>query len=66
MQEEIVRSENEVKETTTAQNQVMMQNLMVLKDVIEDLTGQVETSYLEIDKLALAEQRMQENIDEMQ
>lgn len=66
MQEEIVRSENEVKETTTAQNQVMMQNLMVLKDVIEDLTGQVETSYLEIDKLALAEQRMQENIDEIQ
>lgn len=61
-----MRSENEVKETTTAQNQVMMQNLMVLKDVIEDLTGQVETSYLEIDKLALAEQRMQENIDEMQ
>ena len=61
-----MRSENEVKETTTAQNQVMMQNLMVLKDVIEDLTGQVETSYLEIDKLALAEQRMQENIDEIQ
>lgn len=44
----------------------MMQNLQVLKDVILDLTSQVEASYQELDKHALNDQRMQEQIDEMQ
>ena len=37
-----------------------------MREVIMEVGGDVEGSFTEIDKLKLSEQRMQQNIDEMQ
>ena len=44
----------------------MMDNMQLIKDVIEDLGNEVDVSYTEIDKLRLGEQRIKSNVDEMQ
>jgi len=64
--DEIKQSEQDVKQGMTAQNEIMMQNLQVLRDVIIDLSTEFDASYTEIDKLKLSEERTQSMVDEMQ
>ena len=65
MQDEIKQSEQGVKDGLSAQNEVMMQNLQVLRDVIVDLSTEFDASYTEIDKLKLAEERSNKSVEEM-
>lgn len=64
--DEIKQSEQGVKQGMSAQNEIMMQNLQVLRDVIIDLSTEFDASYTEIDKLKLSEERTESMVDEMQ
>ena len=43
----------------------MSQNLQLMREVIMDMGQEVDSSYVEIDKLKLSEQRIEQSIEEM-
>ena len=50
---------------TAPNNYVMLQNLQLMREVITDMGQEVDSSYVEIDKLKLNGQRLDQSIEEM-
>ena len=59
------QSEHDLNSFTAPNNYVMSQNLQLMREVIMDMGQEVDSSYVEIDKLKLSEQRTEQSIEEM-
>ena len=59
------QSEHDVQSFIVPNNNQINQNLQLMREVITDMGQEVDSSYIEIDKLKLSEKRLDQSIEEM-